>query len=307
VADDTIDAGRTAKASQPIRRENRVMPLYHQVEQLIRYRIATLQYGPGTQIPSEHELGRELSVSRVTVREALRDLVRENLLVKAQGKGTFVTLNPPTDLPPVKYTGFLEDLYERVLKLEVTSVSMGRVPVTERIRALLHITPTDHEVVRIKRRREISGEPFSFTVNYLPAEIGDRIEADALYTLPLNAVLERDLHVPIVRAQETVEAAPADPEVAEQLSIPVLYPVMHVTRVMFTEGGRAFEIVETYYRADKYQYSVSLVRVKRDGKWTWSHALGEDTVAKAPPGTEDAPAVIVSETPKRRPRSRAAS
>jgi DNA-binding GntR family transcriptional regulator len=184
-------------AGRPIRRENRIVPLYHQVQQVIRYRISTRQYGTGMQIPSEHELGKELKVSRVTVREALRELVRENLLVK--------------------------------------------------------------------------GEPFSFTVNWLPPEIGRKIDPQSLYTTPLNTIIERDLKIPIVRAEETVEAAPANPEVAEQLGVPVLYPVMHVTRVMFTEGDRAFEIVETSYRADKYQYSVHLTRVKRDGKWTWSH------------------------------------
>jgi len=54
--------------------------------------------------------------------------------------------------------------------------------------------------------------------------------------------------------------------------------VMHITRVMFTEGDRPFEVVETFYRADKYQYSVSLQRVKRDGKWTWDPAPAAEAV-----------------------------
>src|SRR5678815_945335 len=107
--------------------------------------------------------------------------------------------------------------------------------------------------------------------NYLPVEIGARVDPAVLKTVPLNTVFERDLKIPVIRAEETVEAAPANPEVAEQLGIPVLYPVMHVTRVMFTDGDRAFEVVETFYRADKYHYSVNLTRVKRNGKWTWSH------------------------------------
>lgn len=257
------------------RRTNRMVPLYHQVEQVIRHRIATGKYTPGDQIPSEHELGRELSVSRVTVREALRELVHDKMLVKVQGKGTFVALDLPTTLPPIKYSGFLEDLYERVLKLDVTHVSLTRVPVSEKIRQILHLDATDTEIVQIERRRAVNGEPFSFTVNYLPVSIGSRVDPQSLYTMPLLAILERDLNVPIIRAEETVEAAPADPTVAPQLGIPVLYPVMHVTRVMFTEHDRAFEIVETFYRADKYQYRVNLTRVRRDGKWTWSHGPDE--------------------------------
>src|SRR3989337_2968731 len=57
--------------------ENRVVPLYHQIQQLIRHRVAKNHYAPGSQIPSEHELCRELKVSRITVREALKELVRE--------------------------------------------------------------------------------------------------------------------------------------------------------------------------------------------------------------------------------------
>jgi GntR family transcriptional regulator len=268
------ETGKESPDTLPARRQNRVVPLYHQVEQVIRHRITTGQYTPGSQIPSEHDLGRELSVSRVTVREALRELVHDKMLVKVQGKGTFVALNPPTSLPPIKYTGFLEDLYERVLKLEVKHVSIKRVPVPDRVRQVLHLDPEDMEIVQIERRRTVGGEPFSFTINYLPVEIGDRIDSQALYTIPLLAMLERDLNIPIVRAEETVEAAPADPTVAEQLGLPLLYPVVHVTRVMFTEHDRAFEIVETFYRADKYQYRVNLTRVHRDGRWTWSHEPG---------------------------------
>ena len=99
---------RVPKAIVPstARRENRIVPLYHQVEQVIRHRITTRQYGSGLQIPSEHELGRELKVSRVTIREALRELVRENLLVKVQGKGTFVAPNLPKVLQPISTTAF---------------------------------------------------------------------------------------------------------------------------------------------------------------------------------------------------------
>ena len=250
--------------------ENRIVPLYHQVEQVIRHRISTRQYGVGTQIPSEHELGRELKVSRVTIREALRELVRENLLVKVQGKGTFVAPELPKVLQPIKYSGYLEDLYQRVQQLEVVNVEMTRLPPTDFVRGVLHLPASAREIVQIKRCRHVDGGPFSFTINYLPVEIGSRVDPEVLKTVPINTVFERDLKIPVLRAEETVEAAPANPEVAEQLSIPVLYPVMHVTRIMFTEHDRAFEVVETFYRADKYHYSVNLSRVKRNGKWIWS-------------------------------------
>ena len=244
--------------------------MYRQIQHLIRYRIATGQYQPGKQIPSENELCRALSVSRITLREALRELVRDHLLVKVQGKGTFVALNPPKRLTPVKYTGFMEDLIERVRRMTVTEADITRVPATAELKATLDLPATETDVVLVKRLRHIDNEPFSLTLNYLPAAIGGRIRTKDLYALPLNQILQEDLKIPIVRARETVEAAPADPEVAQKLGIPLLFPVMHMKRVMYTSNDRPLELVETYYRADKYHYTVQLIRMKRHGRWTWT-------------------------------------
>jgi GntR family transcriptional regulator len=251
-------------------RTNRIVPLYHQVQHLIRHRIAKGEYRPGTQIPSEHELCRQLDVSRVTVREALRELVRERVLMKIQGKGTFVAPQSEHQMPAIKYTGFLEEVYNRVRRLDVKFVEIDRVPLQEEMRDLLQLGADETELVRIRRLRHINDGPFSYTVNYLPVALGRRVNAQDLYQTPLLEILQEDLKVPVVRAQETVEAAPADPEVAAQLDIAVLFPVMHIKRVMFTEHDRPFELVETFYRADKYQYSVELVRVRRDGQWRWT-------------------------------------
>jgi GntR family transcriptional regulator len=244
------------------------VPLYHQIQHLIRHRIGTGEYSPGHQIPSENELCQELSVSRVTLREALRELVRDGMLMKVQGKGTFVVHNPPKRLTPVKYTGFLEDLQERVLKLKIKDVEITRIPASPDLRDLLQLGD-GNEVTVIRRLRHIDEEPFSFTINYLPRAIGDRIREKDLFTVPLLRILQDDLKIPITRARETIEAAPADPDVAHRLGISVLHPVMHMKRVMYTVKDKPFELVETYYRADKYHYSVNLVRVKRKGAWTW--------------------------------------
>ena len=264
---------KPAAPRTPIRtlmRTNRVVPLYHQVQHLVRHRVAQGEYRPGSQIPSEHELCRELDVSRVTVREALRELVRERVLIKIQGKGTFVAPQAKNEMPAIKYTGFLEQVYDRVRRLDVKFVEIDRVPLSEELRTLLHLPDTETELVRIRRLRHINDSPFSYTVNYLPVELGSRVNENDLYQRPLLEIIQEDLKVPVVSAHETVEAAPADPEVATQLGIAVLFPVMHIKRVMYTEHDRAFELVETFYRADKYKYSVDLVRVRQDGKWRWS-------------------------------------
>jgi GntR family transcriptional regulator len=246
------------------------VPLYHQIQHLLRHRIHSGLYQPGTQIPSEHELSRELGVSRVTLREALREMVREHMVVKVQGKGTFVAANPPKRLTPVRYTGFLEELQARVRKLKVTDVEVTEAPATAELREALQLDAGTQRLTLIKRLRHIDNEPFSLTLNYLPTEIGARIPIADLYSLPLLKILQEDLKIPIVKARETIEAAPADPDTARRLGIPALYPVLHMTRVMYTTHDKPFELVDIYYRADKYHYSVNMMRVKRQGKWTWT-------------------------------------
>ena len=170
----------------------------------------------------------------------------------------------------MRYTGFLEELQERVRKLRVTDVEIQQAPATAELKTTLQLSAATTELTLIKRLRHIDDEPFSYTLNYLPSEIGARIRLKDLYALPLLKILQEDLKIPIVRARETIEAAPADPDTARRLAIPVLYPVLHMTRVMYTTGDRPFELVDIYYRADKYHYSVNMVRVKRGSRWTWS-------------------------------------
>jgi DNA-binding GntR family transcriptional regulator len=61
----------------------------------------------------------------------------------------------------------------------------------------------------------------------------------------------------------------ARPLFTKELGIPVLFPVMHMKRVMFTTNDKPLELVETLYRADKYHYSVNLVRIRRGTAWRW--------------------------------------
>src|SRR4026207_2326825 len=130
------------------------LPLYQQIHHLLRHRIAIGEYAPGSKIPSESELCRELPVSRVTVREALRELVSADMLVKVHGKGAFVAADTPQRLQTVKYAGFLEDLQERVLKLTANDGQMQQVAAAPDIAAMLGLAPGVH-LTRIRRLRHI--------------------------------------------------------------------------------------------------------------------------------------------------------
>lgn len=252
-----------------LRRDHRFGPLYFQVEHVIRERIASQNYQPGSKIPSENDLSREMGVSRVTIRAALHQLVIEGILSTVQGKGTFVSQNKPNSAPKMKFIGSLEELYDQILKVSVKDVELIRVPVTEEIRHQLKLTPAETEVVRIKRLRMEGNVPYAFTINHLPLEIGSQISEKDLYHTPLVRILEQKLNKPITRAHEIVEAIAADPIIAERLGIPVVSPVIHIRRIVYTKKDKPIELVESFYRSEMYRYSVELARVVHRGKQYW--------------------------------------
>ncbi|MBI4471480.1 MAG: GntR family transcriptional regulator [Acidobacteria bacterium] len=257
-----------------LNKDRRLVPLYYQVAHLLRERVRRGEYPVGSQIPSEIELSKEMGVSRVTVREALRSLAQDNTLMKIHGKGTFVAANPSSNSPAVKFAGSLDDLYDRVQTATVKHVQISRVPVTDELRNILQLNESETEVVRIKRVRFLDEGPYAFHINYLPVETGSRIREDQLYNVPLLRILEDELQIPVTGAQETIEASLADAETANHLEVAVMSAVMQIKRVIFTLGNRPLETVESFFRADKFQYPVNLIRVRHNGKQIWAFNAG---------------------------------
>jgi len=259
-----------------LKRDQRVATLYYQVQHTITQRISRGEYPPGSQLPSESELSRELGVSRVTVREALRVLAQDGLLVKAQGRGTFVAENAQVIQAPRTVTGYLEDLYDQLERVSVKQIEIARIPITDELRSILMLSDEEKEAVRIKRTRYVDDEPYAFTINALPLEIGQHLNEENLKASPLVRILEEDLKIQITHAHETISAAAADTEIANALGISFLAPAMHVRRVLYTTEDRPLQMVDSYYRGDKFRYSVNLVRVHDKGKWSWSHKAANE-------------------------------
>lgn len=82
-------------------------------------------------------------------------------------------------------------------------------------------------------------------------------------------ILEQKLNKPIARAHEMIEAIAADPLIAERLGIPVVSPVIHIKRIVYTKKEKPIELVESFYRSEMYRYSVELNRVVHRGKHYW--------------------------------------
>lgn len=241
-----------------------LVPVYHQIRNKIQEWIASKEYDLGEQIPSETELAKMFAVTRMTVRQALGLLIQDGLLKRRRGSGTFVT----TDAALVgrlglDCTGFMDELFYQTSKSKTVSVKIEKVPTPRSVKEKLKTEAP--EVYRVERVRTLNDRIFAFTVNYLPEQVGKRIEEKALYEKPMLKILEGDLNIEFDEALQTIEATFSDQYVSDRMEIQSGSSILLVERIMYDAGKTPFELVQTYYRGDSYKYVVRL-KIDRDNK-----------------------------------------
>jgi GntR family transcriptional regulator len=249
---------------------NALLPVYYQIKQAIKNWIITGEFNPGEKIFSENELAEKFDVSRLTVRQAISQLIQEGFLISKRGEGTFVTNNENLiNSFNLEFSGFMDDLFYQVQKSRTKSVEIATMTVPKPIREKLELENEEEEVVRVKRIRFKNDKSFAYTVNYLPLEIGLKITERELYKKPLLRILEQDLGIQFTEAFQTIEASFADQEVSEKLGIPSGSPILFVERIMYMKRARPVELVQSSYRGDLYKYIVRLKNVKGKKGAVW--------------------------------------
>lgn len=248
-----------------------LLPVYYQIKQTIKNWILNKEFSSGEKIPSENELAEKFNVSRLTVRQAIGQLSQEGFLVSKRGEGTFVTNNESLiSKLSLEFTGFMDDLFYQISRSKTKTVKITQIPLPKLIKEKLELEEGE-KVVQIKRLRFLEGSAFAFTVNYLPIEIGEKINEKELYRRPLLQILEEDLGIQFTEAFQTIQASFADQEVAEQLGIHSGSPILFVERIMYTEKEKPVELVQSSYPGDLYKYIVRLKNIRKKGANIWIH------------------------------------
>lgn len=244
------------KASQ-FRYHSRI-PLYIQLETLLRNKIELGEISSTEKLPSGKELSQTYGVSQITVKKALATLSAEGLLRRQRGKGTFISggLN---GFRSIKLTGSMEDLIAHGLETKVRILEVKKTTASERVAKFLKI-PIREEILLFRRLRQTGDKPFAYVVNYLPTKIGLRITPQDLKTKTMLQVLEKKLRLPLGPIRQSIEAMAADGEIASHLNIHIHDPVLHVETEVFLKSGEPLELVHTFYRADRYRYTIEVIR-----------------------------------------------
>lgn len=249
------------------------LPIYYQIKNKIKDWIVNKEYCPGDKIPTENELAKIFNVTRVTVRQGIAPLVQEGLLKIKRGEGTFVTedQNLINNLS-IEIDGFLDSLFYQVSKSKTKWVEIKKVVATTSIKDKLKLN-RDEEVICIKRERFINDKPFAYTINFLPIEIGARIQEKDLYEKPLLQILEQDLGIIFKGAFQTIEASFSDQESSGKLGIPTGSPILLVERIMYDKNNNPVELVRSSYRGDIYKYVMRLkIDKQKMGRYWIEHS-----------------------------------
>ena len=247
--------------------KEKAIPLYYQLETILRRRILEGDFPMEAPLPSEEALGQEYEVSRITVRQALASLEQEGLILRKRGKGTFLA-GRAISLKKPKLTGSIEDLILMGMQTSTKILSVSIIEAPENIRNRMELGAGE-QVHRIEKVRSVEKNPFSYVINYLPSDIGEKINMDRLKIKPLLMVLEEDLGIRVNGADQTIEATVADALVAPLLDIRVGDPLLKVERTVYDVKGKPVEYVSVLYRADKYLFNVKLKRKRSKDSVGW--------------------------------------
>ena len=206
--------------------------------------------GSGDAIPSERQLGVDLGVSRLTVRAALDELVREGYLVRRRGAGTFVA--EPKVAKGIDITSFSDDMHARGLTPGSRTLELRAVPAGARLGRILHVSPSE-AVVAVKRLRLADGEPMAIELlhvrsSLVPGLTGIDLEENSFYEL-----LSSRYSVAIVGGTQTVEPTVTNEEESATLGVPLHSPALLFERVTRTADGDVVEYTSSTYRGDRYR------------------------------------------------------
>jgi len=235
---------------------NSPIPLYHQLAEKLKRGIEDGKWAISALIPSETELCKKYGVSRGTVRQAIIELMRDGLVRRKQGRGTFVAKLGIIQ-PVSRFYSFSQDMEEKGLEPSLRIIKNEIIYPDKVIRKALELGE-EKKVYKIIRVRLASGEPLLLDISYLIEELFPGLEKEDLIAAPVYDIVMRKYKVKISRAREVFEPILIGKTEARRLNIPVGSLALSVERTVYA-GNRPFEFRKSIIRGDKCSYSVELV------------------------------------------------
>lgn len=231
--------------------KNTSIPLYVQVAEDLLDNIRIGKWKEGDKIPTEVDLCSIYDVSRITIRKAIDELVKEGLLYRKRGKGTFVTdFNEESDNFTI-VRGFTEEMKELGEKARTMQAKIDVIKADKRLAMYLN-TEIGEKVIVLKRIRGDSKEAFNYSVTYLTYNEEFSLDSSDYYGSLYAYLREHNIH--IKEDKEIVEAILPNYEVRQALNIGKNEPVLKRTRFTSCKKKNFYEYTVCYYIGKSYKY-----------------------------------------------------
>lgn len=223
---------------------NASTPLWAQFRDAIRLSILQGTLPVGAKLPSEAEFGEQFGISRIVVREALADLVRNGLIYKVQGRGAFVATRERDEDFVSTVLGFSDEMERKGRSVRTQILIQALRAPTELEARSLGLT-AGAQVVALKRLRSVDGELRLLVETAVPADLAPGLHRTRLEDKSLYDVLRRQYGMRLVRAERWIDAVLADAPTCELLKLDQPEPLLRIESIAYGAKGRPVE----YYRA----------------------------------------------------------
>lgn len=244
------------KTMKTVRNES-AQPLYAQIKDIIKQRIVDGEYTVHERLPSESEMMKVFGVSRITVRQALRDLHTEGLVFSVQGKGTFVSRPKVVqDIQTLK--GFGEAMNPQGYETSTRVIGVNEVRAPGDVAEALELN-RNSSIIELTRIRYLNREPISLDHSFYPVEIGKELLGRDL-TQDIFPMLENECGIELGHAEVKIESILANEDLAEKLNVSVASPILRIQRLVLSKSGKPIDFEYLSYRGDAFQYQVRVER-----------------------------------------------
>lgn len=237
------------------------VPLYLQVREILLRKIEEGAWPEGQMLPSEDRLCHQLNVSKITVREAMRLLVRDERVERIPGKGTFVAAFRTARFENKLGKFFSFTRWARQNGLDPAS----RVILVERQRSAREIArrlglSNGDTVVHVQRLRLGSDEPLMLEDIWVSGSLCPDLHQQDLANVPFNDILEQHYQIRLVKAIESFEVQTVDEHVSALLDVAKGTPLLAIEYTTFGEASQAVYCVSAVYRSDRIKFTIELTR-----------------------------------------------
>lgn len=231
------------------------VPIYYQLKQEIENLIETGELSPGDTLPSENEFSKAYSISPMTVRQAMSELVNDGYIHRERGRGTFVSSRRLAHTLD-RLMSFSEDMQNRDLTPSSQILIFEETPPPMKVMRHANLSSSDR-LLRIRRLRLADKQPVGLHDTYLHGVTFSQEELET--TQSLYRILE-NRGIQLAEGVKTIEAVAAEEDIAALLGLQPGSPLLQTTQFSWDHMGNFVEFVIAHYHSDLYQYTIQLRR-----------------------------------------------